>query len=166
LEKTHITNPKINPATFLGTEVSISSHVYFTKGKQGQKHRAVSQIRLMAPMHRIYKKLSEAGFMDMTAGKGTPKLIWYHNDKESIIKLYNSVLRGYLNYYSFAHNYSRLAASLTHILKGSCAKLLAAKFTLRDVARVLNKFGTDLKGKDKTGFYQPPRLRRPSGNFI
>lgn len=67
-------------------------------------------------------------------------------------------MRGYLNYYSFTHNYSRVASSLEFILKTSCAKLLAAKFKLRSVTEVINKYGKDLKGLaslDKIGFFKP-----------
>jgi hypothetical protein len=69
--------------------------------------------------------------------------------------LYNSVLKGYLNYYSFTHNYSRVASSLEFILKTSCAKLLAAKFKLRSVSNVIKQYGSDLKGDDKVGFIKP-----------
>lgn len=71
------------------------------------------------------------------------------------MKLYNSVLRGYLNYYSFTHNYSRVASSLEFILKTSCAKLLAAKFKLGSVTEVLARYGKDLRGDDLIGFHKP-----------
>jgi len=146
MEKTKITDPTENPALFLGTEISISHHVYSAKGKYGQHLRVASQIRLIAPMNRIYKKLSAAGLMNLTSGKGTPRFLWLHLNKDAIITMYNSVLRGYLNYYSFAHNYNRVASSLTHLLRESCTRLLAAKFTLRNRARVIKKYGRDLKG--------------------
>ena len=75
--------------------------------------------------------------------------------------MYNSILRGYLNYYSFTHNYNRVAASLTHLLRESCAKLLAAKFSLRRRSKVIQKFGPDLKGGDKAAFYQPDLKLKP-----
>jgi nicotine oxidoreductase len=75
--------------------------------------------------------------------------------------MYNSVLRGYLNYYSFANNYNHLAASLTFLLKESCAKLLAAKFNLRTMARVFKKYGSDLKGRDNHAFYEPDLKLKP-----
>jgi hypothetical protein len=49
-----------------------------------------------------------------------------------------------------------MAASLAHILKGSCTRLLAAKFTLRTSGKVIKKFGSDLKGDGNTAFYNPP----------
>lgn len=64
-------------------------------------------------------------------------------------------MRGYLNYYSFTHNYSRVASSLEFILKTSCAKLLAAKFKLGSVTKVIKRYGGNLKGEDKIGFLKP-----------
>ena len=58
---------------------------------------------------------------------GTPKLIRLAPNKEKLSLLYNSVLRGYLNYYSITHNYSRVASSLEFNLKSSSAQQLAAK---------------------------------------
>lgn len=64
---------------------------------------------------------------------------------EQIINRYNAVFKGMLNYYSFAHNYGRFAATLEYILKGSCAKLLAAKYSLKTQLKVMNKYGRDLR---------------------
>lgn len=99
--------------------------------------------------------------MNINSGMGTPRFLWKNLEKDAIIGLYNSVLRGYLNYYSFAHNYNHLAASLTHILKSSCAKLLAAKFTLRTRSKVIKKFGQDLQGDGKVAFLKPSLKLNP-----
>ena len=62
-------------------------------------------------------------------------------------------MRGFLNYYNFAHNYNRVASYVGFILKQSCAKLLAAKFSLGTMAKVYKKFGENLEGpKGKTLF--------------
>lgn len=58
--------------------------------------------------------------------------------------MYNSVFRGFLNYYKFAHNYSRLTSTLVWILKQSCAKLLTAKFKLGTMKKTYDKFGPQL----------------------
>ena len=58
--------------------------------------------------------------------------------------MYNSVFRGYLNYYKFAHNYPRVASRVGYILKESCAKLLATKYSLGTMAKVYNKFGPSM----------------------
>jgi len=74
---------------------------------------------------------------------------------DQILYLYNGVYRGYANYYSFAHNYNNLISTLTHILKGSCAKLLAAKFTLGTQAKVYKKFGPYLRSSSGAEFIKP-----------
>lgn len=155
VEKSKITNPRKETALFLGTYIKFSHHIYHMKGKHHQTIRVPGQLRLIAPLDKIYKKLTNTGFMHAKYKTGTPKFLWYHNSKDTILTLYNSVLRGYLNYYSFTHNYSRVASSLEFILKTSCAKLLAAKFKLRSVLKVINKYGPDLKGNDKIKWFKP-----------
>lgn len=61
--------------------------------------------------------------------------------------MYNAVFRGYLNYYKFAHNYPRVASTVGYYLKHSCAKLLAAKFSMGTMKKVINKFGPNLSVK-------------------
>lgn len=154
-EKSLVTRPTEDKALFLGTHISISSHTYFSRGVHGQRRRSVSQLILTAPLDRIYKKLESAGFWSTIERRSLPKMLWYHQEKDAIVILYNSVLRGYLNYYSFVSNYGPLAASLEWILKSSCLQLLAAKFKLGTSLRTLNKFGQDLKGGDKHSFFKP-----------
>src|SRR5215469_9565047 len=74
---------------------------------------------------------------------------------DQIIYLYNSVYRGISNYYSFVHNYNKLISLLTYTLKSSCAKLLAAKFTLKTQAKVYKKFGPQLKSPKGLEFIKP-----------
>ena len=66
-------------------------------------------------------------------------------EHRQIIDRYNAVLRGYLNYYSFAHNYGKLAATLEYTLKQSCAKLLAAKYSMGTMNKVFQKYGQNLQ---------------------
>jgi hypothetical protein len=76
-----------------------------------------------APLKIIINKLKEAHFI--TKGKSQPKFIWLGQNHDQIIHLYNSIVRGFLNYYSFAHNYNKLVSTLIHILKGSCGKIIS-----------------------------------------
>lgn len=69
------------------------------------------------------------------------------SEHRQIIILYNSVLNGFLNYYSFVHNYGRLVSRTYYELRFSCAKLLAAKYSLKRVAKVFEKFGPNLTAK-------------------
>lgn len=75
VEKSKLTNPRIDPALFLGTHISISRHIGSTKGKYNQRLRVVSQLRMSAPMDRIFKKLIATGFMSAQYKSGIPKFI-------------------------------------------------------------------------------------------
>ena len=75
VEKSKITNPKLDSALFLGTSISISRHTSSAKGKNHQRLKVVSQLRMLAPMERIYKKLVTASFMSAEYKSGIPKFI-------------------------------------------------------------------------------------------
>lgn len=75
VEKFKITNPRKEPALFLGTLISISNHICLAIGKNHQRIRAVSQLRLLAPMGIIFKKLILASFMSAKYKSGIPKFI-------------------------------------------------------------------------------------------
>lgn len=75
IEKSRITHPRVEPALFLGTLISTSNHVSSTTGKNHQRLRVGSQLRMLAPMDRIFKKLTIAGFMSAKYKSGIPKFI-------------------------------------------------------------------------------------------
>ena len=150
LKKTLITNAKDERALFLGTEIFRRKHQSFTFSQFGFIKRNGREVRLEAPKQRIMKKLIKAGFI--INGEPSPRFLWLHNDKDTIITLYNSIYRGYINYYSFAENLTRISSWLHFVLKTSCAKLLASKFKLETRSKTFVKFGNDLKGDDRIGF--------------
>lgn len=151
LEKTKITNLRTSKALFLGVELSRTNTTKFTKVKSSSSTRRLPlNLRMTAPIARIIKKLSDTGFI--INYKPVPKFLWLHNSHDQIIYLYNSVMRGFLNYYSFVHNYSRVVSLLNFILKQSAAKLLAAKFKLGTRAKVFKKLGPDLTTPNKVNF--------------
>lgn len=76
--------------------------------------------------------------------------------------MYNSVLRGYLNYYKFAHNYGRLVSTMVLILKSSCAKLLAAKYSLGTMSKTFAKFGPQLTAPDSRGKLNDCKIKEVS----
>jgi hypothetical protein len=85
---------------------------------------------------------------------------------KEIINLYNSVLIGFINYYSFVHNYAKICSITYYILRTSCACLLAAKYSIRYKSRVYKKFGINLTYKDSktqicSSFYRPSFKTRP-----
>lgn len=152
--KTKITNLNNSKALFLGVELSRSNVTKFARERRSSSTKRVARkIRLTAPLDRIIKKLTETGFI--VKQKPAPRFLWLHNSHDQIIYLYNSVFRGFINYYSFAHNYSNVVSLLNHILKQSAAKLLAAKFNLGTRAKVFAKFGPNLTSPNNTSFIKP-----------
>ena len=151
-DKTKITNLYNERVLFLGVEIFYSkvntireywnNNILFSQ-------RKVSNIRMEAPLTRVIKRLTEAKFI--AKGKAAPRFLWLHHTHGQILHLYNSVVRGYLNYYSFVHNYNSLVQVMQTIVKSSCAKLLAAKFSLNTRAKVYSKFGSLMEFADNKG---------------
>lgn len=153
-EKTKITNLNQNKALFLGVELSRSSVTKFTRVTSSSSTKRVARHLIMtAPLQRVVKKLTDAGLIKNQ--EPAPRFLWLHKTHDQIIHLYNAVFRGYLNYYSFAHNYSSLVSLLNNILKQSAAKLLAAKFTLGTRSKVIGIFGPNLTSPNKISFLRP-----------
>lgn len=148
-EKTKITNTNNEVARFLSIDIKRFQHTTFRRVK-GRLTRITDSLRLTAPINKIVEKLKNNGFIK--DGVPCPRFLWLANSKDEIIILYNSVYRGITNYYRFVHNFNELSSQIHYILKTSCAKLLAAKFTLKSQVKTYEKFGKDLKGNDKHGF--------------
>ena len=163
--KTKITNINSSNALFLGTNIKRASEYSFTRTRHNNiLKRNAKNIRMEAPIDRILKKLEDAGFIRSNVPH--PKTVWLPLEHRQILHLYNAVYRGYLNYYSFAHNYSRVVSRLGLVLKQSCAKLLAMKYSLGTMAKVHEKFGPSLSisheqtpGKIKTYSFLAPSYK-------
>ena len=106
--KTKISNMETDLIKFLGVVMTRSTHVkYFnTPNAKDILQRTSLKVRITAPLNDIRAKLTQNKFMQK--GRSHPKFIWMQYTHKQILILYNSVLRGYLNYFSFVHNYSRL----------------------------------------------------------
>nr|UED14394.1 hypothetical protein [Ophiocordyceps sp.] len=158
-EKTKITSAKFETANFLSVKINKFKHMRYRR-VNGRLTRVTDSLRLTAPISKIVNKLKTNGFIK---NKETiPRFIWLSNSKDEIIILYNSVYRGITNYYRFVHNFNELSSRIHHILKSSCAKLLAAKFNLKSQVKVFEVYGKNLKGDDKHGFIQAVYGNRPS----
>ena len=152
--KTKLTGLNSESVPFLGTKITRANHASFSKiGSVRRLRRNKLGIRFEAPLDRIRKKLVQSSFM--SEGKSVPKFLWLHLEHDQIILLYNAVMRGFLNYYSFVHNFPRLVSYIEYILKQSCAKLLATKFHLGTMAKVYKKFGPNLTGPKGKSIYKP-----------
>jgi group II intron reverse transcriptase/maturase len=152
-EKTLITNARHERALFLGVKICKKTHQTFTKIGSFKRRNGID-IRLEAPLDRIRRKLTEAGFVN-GAGVPIPRFVWLPCTKDEIITLYNSVYNGLANYYSFAHNFNKVFPWVHYVLKFSCAKLLAAKYEHGSISVTFKKFGYNLAGSDKVSFVKP-----------
>jgi len=150
-DKTLITHFSKDYIKFLGVHIKGS----WEKNKRIQtivksdlrfKTRVTSRVVLKAPIEELFDKATVNGFFKKKHGKFIPTNVgWLINlDHADILRFYNSVIRGNLNYFSFANNRKSLG-SFVHGLKWSCARTLALKYKLRFSSKVFRKFGSKLK---------------------
>lgn len=148
LEKTLITKASTG-CIFLGIHVKVAvNQKRFKRNALNKKQRASLGVRLNVPMKHLISKLAKAGYCSPLGDKALLRMALYVASKDEMVKIYNSVLRGFLNYYSPCDNYQKVACFLFYILRSSLAKILAAKMKLRTVRAVLFKYGKYLQ-KDK-----------------
>jgi group II intron reverse transcriptase/maturase len=160
-EKTLITHAGTGKSLFLGTYIFKSRVQKLRRNDKNRIVRNSREIRLEAPIQRIVSKLTKANFV--RNGVSWPKFIWQHCSLEQIVAHYNSVLRGYMNFYSFVDNRGSMATYLYYLLRGSCAKLITAKMKLGSQVKVYAKYGKSLtvnKGSG-LGFQKPSYVVRP-----
>jgi group II intron reverse transcriptase/maturase len=164
--KTLITNTKRDRAKFLGTLIRTgrSSEKPYKRHKHGRKVRVTPRVSLHAPMKKLFDKLKTQGFVKQNNAYGwvTPTALRriVNMDHADIVGYYNTVVRGILNYYSFADNRKSLGR-VVRALQMSCARTLALKYKLRFAAKVFKKYGKYLKDPDsETKFYLPSTYKR------
>jgi group II intron reverse transcriptase/maturase len=153
-EKSLITQFSKTPISFLGTSIQgnweTEKQVQLVRRKNVlRKVRITGRPALKAPIKDLFLKATVNGFFKKKAGKFVPtKVGWLINlDHADILRYYNSVIRGILNFYSFANNRKSLG-SLIHGLKFSCARTLALKYKLRFASKTFSRFGSKLKCPD------------------
>jgi group II intron reverse transcriptase/maturase len=119
------------------------------KGSVSKKVRMTSSVVLKAPIKSIFEKAVLNGFFKVRQGQFIPTKVGrcINLDHQDILRYYNSIIRGVLNYYSFAHNRKSLG-SFVHGLKLSCARTLALKYKLRHASKIYKKFGSKLRSPD------------------
>lgn len=144
-DKTIITNTR-DGFIFLGaycTKPSAIKTGFMTKNVFGNPGRYRMRMRVLAPIRELLEKLAiykfavktKLGITVPTARKDLVNLSHYE-----IITFYNNRIRGVLNFFSFAGNYSSLR-KVIYILKFSCGLTLALKHKLRTLRRSFKMFG-------------------------
>jgi group II intron reverse transcriptase/maturase len=161
-DKTGITCYAYKPFKFLGFIIRAPHFKGITKPLERIKikdkiitRRKKLRISIHMDTEKVLKKLQANGFIAKRTShahhkklevRGTFKGNLINIDHADILKYYNSVVRGLLNYYSFAKNRQDLAR-IGWLIKESCALTLARKFKLKSLAKTFQKFGSNLSFK-------------------
>jgi len=170
-DKSKITHMTSEKAYFLGTEIRATDRKYtrslrstYTRnGTTFTRLPSTGRIKMYAPIKRLVTKLKDRGFAkevkvypkllkgSIRLPQSRLKIVPCSNIKllmlteAQLIVRYNAIIRGFLNYYSFADNYSNLH-SILYILKYSLICTLARKLKL-NTAKVFKKFGKSISVK-------------------
>jgi len=144
-EKTLVTHTE-RPAKFLGYEITVRKSNDQKRDKRGRLRRRTygKRVCLNVSMETVRKKLFNLGVLELTNRNG--KEIWkpkcksglIFNDDLEILDRYNSMIRGFVNYYSLANNCYELQ-SFKYILEYSMYKTFAHKYRSR-VPVILRKY--------------------------
>lgn len=161
-EKTIVSNAK-EKCKFLGAEIRNLdvNPTWLVNHKKG-RNVGVAHPLINAPVSEILKKLKKANLIKQNS-KGefipTGLTALMNLSHHEILTFYNAKIRGLLNFYSFASNYSRLH-QIFWLLKASCALSLAKKYKIRTLSKIFKKFGPLLECTE-TGlkFYKPETLK-------
>jgi group II intron reverse transcriptase/maturase len=150
-QKTLITHFSKKPIFFLGTfirgnwEKNKRIKIVVRSGVR-RKVKITSRVVLLVPILKLFEKATLNGFFKKRGVEFVPTKVGrlINLDHSDILRYYSSVIRGIMNYYSFANNRKSLG-NLVHGLKFSCARTLALKYKLRHASKVFRRFGTYLK---------------------
>lgn len=141
-EKTLITNAK-DPVRFLGYDIQR------WKGERRLKYRTSygvvvrrttsMQIKLIMPRDKVQAFLQDYGDINQWRGKHRVRLL--HLSELEILHQFNAEIRGFLNYYSLADNYSKAAQQLLWMTTTSFLATLARKrnSNVKKIARSLKR---------------------------
>jgi group II intron reverse transcriptase/maturase len=159
-EKTRITNITRREIEFLGVKIRRRNAEKPVKGGV----RITPRLQIHAPIAELFEKARANGFFRKSkkTGKITPtncgRLI--NLDQSDVLRYYNRINRGIMNYYSFVDNKKRLG-SLVHGIKHSCALTLTLKYKLKHRSKVFKKYGKYLECSETgTRFWLPATFRR------
>lgn len=142
LEKTNITHIS-KGIPFLG-HIFTRRAMYIKQtynGKLRNRHMTVPLLKVN--IAKVIKQLAIAGFCDL---KGEPKPLFKYLrlPQSEVNRKVNWVINGLASWWSIADNRKRAIAYSAYIIRYSIAKMYAAKFKMKTVARVFKYGGNDL----------------------
>ncbi len=128
-EKTLITNAK-KRVRFLGYDIQrwqTNRVLKFRNARYGamRKRTTSYQLKLSLPRDRIQQFARTYGTAENWKANHRPRLL--HHSELEILMIYNTEVRGFLNYYALADNLSYVAANLLWLTTNSFLKTLANK---------------------------------------
>lgn len=127
------------------------------------RSRITPRIRMTIPVKTIMRSLANRGFFKIRSENevtSRPRYGLINLDHSDIVAYYNAVVRGRVNYYSFADNRSSRRSIIWQRHK-SCIATLMQKFKLKSSKAAFHKFGkriADPKSGKKR--YLPTDLKR------
>ncbi len=135
-EKTLITNARNQTASFLGYEILVQ----YSDNKHTNGKRSINGIvALRTPAKFIEEKCA----LYMRNGKPIHRPELINDDDFTIINIYQSEFRGYVQFYSLAQNIAWLR-KLQWVMTGSLMKTLACKYKT-SVAKISAKYNKTVK---------------------
>jgi group II intron reverse transcriptase/maturase len=149
MEKTKITHLGSEYAKFLGYYIKCNTAAQNISSRRKSKTGEILNIRkstgkpkLIVPKDLIKAKLIQNGFANE---QGKPKYLgkFIHLSDYEIVQRYNSILRGFMNFYNIAEDRTSLN-ELIYILEYSLAHTIAAKHRL-SIKKVYTKYGKPIK---------------------
>ena len=167
--KTKITHIRKKEIFFLGTIIKGNAKenkpirlVHFPSKKLSIKTRITPRLSLHAPIKKLFEKATIEGFFRKDGINYNPTFVGHliNMDHADILGFYSAIVRGVLNYYSFADNHKSLG-SWAHGMKLSCARTLALKYKLRFTSKAFRKFGLNLTCPNTNkSLYLPTTFKR------
>jgi len=154
MDKTKITHLGSEYAKFLGyyikvntTSQNLTSRTKTSGGGFYHTRKGTGKPKLIFPKDLIKAKLIEKGLANE---KGKPKFngkLMSLSDSE-IVQRYNSIIRGFMNFYNIAENRSSMS-EMVYIIEYSLAHTLAAKHRM-SLKGVFTKYGKPIKVRIKS----------------
>jgi len=165
---THVTQDKVN---YLGFQISRRSRLYTESQKSTVESTGVirrptnASVIIEAPMDKLMNKLIEQGFAWEKDKMPKAMTKWIFLNPEDIIRRYNWVSRGILEYYKSVENRNQLGQILW-ILKFSAVNTLARKLNISP-KQVWERYGNPIEIKFMVGknekvitLFSPDNLKR------
>lgn len=170
-EKTKITHVTQDKVQYLGFNISRRSRIYTESQKSylintGRIRRpSNASVIIEAPIEKLISKLVDQGYAWEKDRQPKAVTKWIYLNPEDIIRKYNWVIRGIMEYYKSVENKNQLGQILW-ILKFSAVNTLARKLN-NSPKQVWKKYGNPITIKFKTGdkenqitLYEPNTLKR------